>query len=311
VIKIKKIFLLSLAITFFISNSDALIKDSLFATLKNKAITRSDIVSEIKIILILTGKGYSEEQKKQLEETAIKSVIKRNIKQIEIAKYRSLTYNPADLNSELMRYASNLNMDMDTFQNTFIANGIDFSMVEDQVKTELLWNSLIFELYKNRLSINNYEIEEQLKKIQEKKFFEEFLVSEIIIKIPKKDELESTLIDLKKKIKIEGFENVALNLSISETAIKGGDLGWISENIITDNFRLKIINTPIGEVSEPIFLTEGILFFKVRDKKKSEEIIDIENAKEKLVRAEKTKILRMHGLSHYENLKRTITINYH
>ena len=310
-IKIKKIFLLSLAITFFISNSDALIKDSLFATLKNKAITRSDIVSEIKIILILTGKGYSEEQKKQLEETAIKSVIKRNIKQIEIAKYRSLTYNPADLNSELMRYASNLNMDMDTFQNTFIANGIDFSMVEDQVKTELLWNSLIFELYKNRLSINNYEIEEQLKKIQEKKFFEEFLVSEIIIKIPKKDELESTLIDLKKKIKIEGFENVALNLSISETAIKGGDLGWISENIITDNFRLKIINTPIGEVSEPIFLTEGILFFKVRDKKKSEEIIDIENAKEKLVRAEKTKILRMHGLSHYENLKRTITINYH
>ena len=198
-IKIKKIFLLSLAITFFISNSDALIKDSLFATLKNKAITRSDIVSEIKIILILTGKGYSEEQKKQLEETAIKSVIKRNIKQIEIAKYRSLTYNPADLNSELMRYASNLNMDMDTFQNTFIANGIDFTMVEDQVKTELLWNSLIFELYKNRLSINNYEIEEQLKKIQEKKFFEEFLVSEIIIKIPKKDELESTLIDLKKK----------------------------------------------------------------------------------------------------------------
>ena len=119
------------------------------------------------------------------------------------------------------------------------------------------------------------------------------------------------MIDLKKKIKIEGFENVALNLSISETAIKGGDLGWISENIITDNFRLKIINTPIGEVSEPIFLTEGILFFKVRDKKKSEEIIDIEDAKEKLVRAEKTKILRMHGLSHYENLKRTITINYY
>jgi len=309
--KIKKIILLTLAITFFISNSDALIKDSLFATLKNKAITRSDIITEIKIILILTGKGYSEEQRKQLEETAIKSVIKRNIKQIEIAKYKSLTYNPADLNGELIRYSRNLNMDLDTFRNTFIANGIDFNLVEDQVKTELLWNSLIFELYKDRLSINNYEIDEQLAKIQEKKFFEEFLLSEIIIQTPKKDELESVLNDLKKKLKEEKFEDLALNLSISETAIKGGDLGWINENLIADNFRIKIMNTQIGEISEPIFLTEGILFFKVRNKRKSEKIINIEDAKEKIVRAEKTKILRMHGLSHYENLKRTITINYY
>ena len=41
-------------------------------------------------------------------------------------------------------------MDLETFENTFIANGIDYEHIVDQVQTELMWNSLIFELYKDR-----------------------------------------------------------------------------------------------------------------------------------------------------------------
>jgi len=37
----------------------------------------------------------------------------------------------------------------------------------------------------------------------------------------------------------------------------------------------------------------------------------LEDAKNELVNAEKTKILRMHSLSHYENLKRMIPIYYY
>ena len=39
-----------------------------------------------------------------------------------------------------------------------------------------------------------------------------------------------------------------MNLSISNTALEGGDLGWISENAITKKFKSKIINTPVGSV---------------------------------------------------------------
>ena len=50
-ISIKKIFFIILISSFFYAETNALIKDSLFATVGNKAITRSDIVNEIKIIL--------------------------------------------------------------------------------------------------------------------------------------------------------------------------------------------------------------------------------------------------------------------
>jgi len=60
------------------------IKDSLFASVGNKAITQSDILNEIKIILILTGQNFTEDIKEQLQFGAIQSTIKRNIKKIEI-----------------------------------------------------------------------------------------------------------------------------------------------------------------------------------------------------------------------------------
>ena len=290
---------------------EEVIKDSLFATVGNKAITQSDIINEIKIILILTGQSFTEDIKEQLQSGAIQSIIKRNIKKIEIEKYNSLTFNQPDVDKELKKLAGNLYMDLDTFENTFIANGIPFSNVIDQIQIELLWNSLIFELYKDRLVISLDEISEQLKSIQNKKEIEEYLISEIIIKPVPKDKLESTIKEIKNKIKIEGFEKVAMNLSISETALQGGDLDWISENAISEKFKSKIINTPVGNISEPILLPEGILFFKVRDKRKLKKIVNLEDAKNQLVKVEKTKILRMHSLSHYENLRKSITINYY
>ena len=48
--------------------------------------------------------------------------------------------------------------------------------------------------------------------------------------------------------------------------------------------------TPIGNISEPIFLQEGILFFTVRDKRISKESSDLEGEKNRLVNFEKAKI---------------------
>ena len=310
-ISIKKIFFIILISSFFYAETNALIKDSLFATVGNKAITRSDIVNEIKIILILNGQNFVEEDRNVIESAAINSTIKRNIKKIEIEKYESLSFNKTDLDGEIKTLATNLGIDTDTFQNIFAANGLDFSLLIDQLQTELLWNSLIFELYKDRLSININEINEQLKFFQEAGESEEFLISEIIIESVPQDQVNSKIDEIKNNIKTDGFEKVALNYSISETAIRGGDLGWVNENAITEKFKSIIKNTQVGNISEPIFLPEGILLFKLRDKKKVKRFQNLEEAKNRLINSEKTKILNMHSLSHYDNLRRSVTINYY
>ena len=293
------------------SNSNAVIKDSIFATIGDKAIARSDIINEIKIILILNETGYSEEIKKQLDNSAIASIIKRTIKKIEIEKYPNLTFNESDLRGQINQLAANLNMNPDMLKETFETNGINFLDIVDQIKTDLLWNSLIFSIYKDRLSINSEEIDEQLKMIDKKEETFEYLISEIIIKPVNKDNLNLAIEEIINEINTKGFEKVAIEKSISETAIKGGDLGWLNEKSISKQFKNNIANTLVGKISKPILLPQGILFFKVRDKRKVAKYVNLEDAKNQLVRAEKNKILNMYSLSHYDNLRRTISIVYY
>ena len=81
-IKIKKILFLVLFLLISLEKANTEITDSLFMTVGNKPITKSDLVDEIKIILILNNESYSDEKRDRLHELAVKSIIKRTIKKI-------------------------------------------------------------------------------------------------------------------------------------------------------------------------------------------------------------------------------------
>ena len=66
-------------------------------------------------------------------------------------------------------------------------------------------------MYKNKLTINPDEIEERLKIVKNKEKLEEYLISEIVIKNVENSLLESKIIEIKKNIELEGFENTAKN----------------------------------------------------------------------------------------------------
>ena len=81
-IKIKKIILIILISFIFIEKVNSEINDSLFMTVGDKPITQSDLVNEIKLILILTNQTYSAEKRDQLHKIAVESTIKRTLKLI-------------------------------------------------------------------------------------------------------------------------------------------------------------------------------------------------------------------------------------
>jgi len=311
VIKIKKIFFLALFLLISIEKANTEISDSIFMTIGNKPITQSDLVNEIKIILILNNESYSDEKRDKLHELAVKSTVKRTIKKIELERNNYFNFSKEDLQREITNLATNLYIDVDTLKNICESNELDFSMIEDQIKTELYWNSLIFEMYKHNLNINQAEIEDQLKLVQKKEQIEEYLISEIVIENVENDKLDLKIQELKNKIEIEGFENAARELSISESGLKGGDLGWINENIISEKVKSILIKTPIGNLSSPIMLENSILIFKVRDKRKIDQNVSLEEIKNELINIEKTKILNMHSISHYDKVRRTISIKFY
>ena len=308
-IKIKKIIFLIFLTLIFSIKVQANIEDGLFMTIGNKAITKSDVVNEIKIILILNNQTYSEEKRDELQKVAVSSIIKRSVKKIEIERNDFLKYSEQDFRKELVKLANRIQVSVETLRNICASNDLDFKLIEDQVKTELYWNSLIFQIYKNRLSINVEEIDDKLKLIQNKKI-NEYLISEILLK-PIDDEIFSLEIDkIKDQIKNEGFEEVAKKLSISTSKENGGDLGWLSEDLISNQVKNAVAKTEVGKISEPIIIAEGILFFKVRDKRIKKINLTLEEMKNKLVNDEKGKILNIHSLAHYDKIRRSVSIKF-
>ena len=310
-IKFKKIIFSLVILLFFTQNCYGVIQDSLYATVGKKAITYSDIVNEIKIILILNNESFSEEKRNLLESTAIKTAVQKNIKQTEIEKFSNLNFSNAAVDAELLRIAIQTNRGLDDLKKAFRTNGIDIMLVRNRIETDLLWNSLIFQIYKNNLTIDENEINEQLVFIKTKKTTNEFLLSEIIFKLKEKDMIESQTKEIKRKIETEGFANVAMSSSISESAERGGSLGWVSENVMAKKLKSVILNTPVGEITKPVLLSNGILIYKVEDKRSLKTEIDIEKVKNQLVNNEKEKLLKMYSMSHYDKLRRSVAIDYY
>jgi peptidyl-prolyl cis-trans isomerase SurA len=311
VIKFKKLIFSFTILLFFTQNCYGDIKDSLYATVGNKAITYSDIINEVKVILITNNQIFSEERRKELEATAIKATIQRNIKKIEIEKFPNLSFSNADVKRELETIAKQINMSLDIFVKIFDENKIDINILKDRIETELLWNSLIFKIYKNNLKIDENEINEQITLYKNKPNTSEFLLSEIIFDLDNRENFKSEYEKIKKKIKSEGFEKVAMTSSITETAKKGGNLGWISENSMADKFKKVIFDAPVGGITEPILLPNGVLIFKVNDKRSKKVEINLEKVKNQLVNNEKKKLLKMYSLSHYDRLRRSVSIDYY
>ena len=127
--KIKKIVLVILISLICLEKANTEISDSLFMTIGDKAIAQSDIVNEIKILLILNNESYSEEKREELHRLSVQSIIKRKIREIEIERTDFFEFNQQDVNYELKRLANNINVDLETLKNICESNLLYFAII--------------------------------------------------------------------------------------------------------------------------------------------------------------------------------------
>ena len=86
-------------------------------------------------------------------------------------------------------------------------------------------------------------------------------------------------------------------------------MGWIHEKSIAEKVKTHIVETGAGKISKPLILENGVLIFKIREVRIVDESISLEDRKNQIVNYEKQKILNIHSLSHYDQIKRSVSIN--
>ncbi len=292
---------------FCTTESIAKINNSIIISVGNLPITRLDLIKEMTLISILTKNKINNSNKETIKSIAVQSLIKRKVKEIEIKKFGIDTYNKKDLDRMILNASINAGTDKNGLRNIIEENNLNFENVKKRFEIDLKWNTLIFQLYKNKVVLNTSEIENkissEIQKTQSKKLF---LLSEIEVNQSEKNHI--ILKNIFDSIKNEGFENTAKKFSISKSAEYGGNIGWVDQKDLSKNIYENIASLKTDQISKPIYFDNTIVIIKKVGEKVFEK--DINKIKDKVVRMEKEKKLQMFSKAHYANLEKIIQVNF-
>ena len=173
---------------------------------------------------------------------------------------------------------------------------------------EALWNQIIFNNFNKRVRIDESLLKKKIidyYNSKDKKF--EYQLSEIVIGNEKDISLKKK--EIYKYIKQFGFKIAANKYSSSDTSKYGGDIGWIKGTRLSNNIKNKISKIKVGEVSEPIQVSNGYLFLQVNNKKEIKEDFDLEKELKQQINFEKNRQLNQFSLNYYKKLKKNLIIN--
>tara|TARA_B100000780_G_scaffold237092_1_gene178066 strand:+ start:219 stop:857 length:639 start_codon:yes stop_codon:yes gene_type:complete len=174
----KKFFLIIISISilfnnFIFLNLQSQINNIIIVKVGESLITSLDVENEIITNLIIKNQEINQASVNNNKKYAVKNLINKSIKKSEINKYEIKDYNEQDLKNYVQNIAKELNTDSKGLKNIFKQSNIDYEVFLENYKIELLWNTLIFQYYKNQTNINTVDLENEIEKVKDNKTEEE------------------------------------------------------------------------------------------------------------------------------------------
>ena len=145
----------------------------IIAKVGNSLITSVDLQNEIITNLLINKQDFSQENIESAKSYSLKNLINKTIKKDEIDKYKIKDFNRKDLNEYIDKVAKEFATNQSGLEEIFKKNNVNYSKFVERYKIELLWNTLIFQIYRNQINLNTVEINNEIKKIKENKNDEE------------------------------------------------------------------------------------------------------------------------------------------
>ena len=292
-------------LVFILSPINILSKEiKIISKINNEIITNIDLENQIKYLLI-TNSNLKDLGRKELIELSKKSLIREVIKKKEINKFISVN-EKSNLEKKIIKqnYKSLGFNNISDYKSFLQGKGISLELVKSKLVIEQLWNTLIYEKFKEKVKINENEIKKKIiiYKSKQKKLYE-FNVSEILF------DFDASLNEINSFIEEYGFESAALKFSISDTSSKGGEIGWVRLSNMSQEFQKKIYSLKIGEHTEPIKIPNGNLIIKLNSKREINDQFDLDKEIKKQIIFEQNRQLNSFSLNYYNKLKQNAIIN--
>ena len=282
-------------------------ENKILLKVNNELITSIDILNEINY-LTSVNQNIDNLEKNKVFEIARNSLIKDKIRKIALLSIvEKIEITDDDFERVLISNYSNTGLKtIKEISDHINRYNISDELIREKMTINAIWNQFIYDKYSKNIKINIPELKEEILKNENQI---EYLLSEIVFNLDKGQSLNEKFISIKKAIDQNGFENSALEYSISETSTSGGNIGWVSESSINKNILKKISKIDINNYTEPITIPGGFLIIKLNNKRITKREIEMDDELKKIVKVKTNEQLNQFSNIFLNKIKKDMIIN--
>ncbi len=308
-----KIYKVILFLIFFLSSEiHALAKSSnkIVVSVNNQIVSSYELKNKIKTTLFLNNQLINQQNIDLFKKQALQQLIDYKLKKNQVEKITVPLNSDLQLNKYLTNVSNKYQTDISGLKKIFTNNGLDFELYIEEIRNEFNWQKLIVSKFKNKINIDEREINNELNKfMKEQSDLYQYKLSEIEILLNNDENDKSILKEIDTQINKIGFERAAAKYSMSSSSLEGGNLGWINSKSLTKEILIIIEKLKIGEISKPIIQTNTATILKLNDKKTlnvSNENLD--KIRQQIIKNKTNELLNLHSNNYLSKIKNNALI---
>jgi peptidyl-prolyl cis-trans isomerase SurA len=190
---------------------------------------------------------------------------------VQEAQRRRIVIQDAQIAAAIRDIESRNNMPPGALRAKLASDGVSNRTLIDQIRAQLAWSQMLRELVGDRLNVTDAEVAEQQKLAAQRVGQMEYRLGEIFIPVDDPQNsaeaqrfAETVISELRAGAP---FAMVAAQFSQTQTALEGGETGWVQPNQLDQEVARLAAQMPIGAISNPVRVPGGFSIVTLQGKR--------------------------------------------
>jgi peptidyl-prolyl cis-trans isomerase SurA len=244
--------------------------ESILAVVNGDVISRSDVDNRGRLFALSTGIPLGPGVLERLRPQILKQLIDERLRLQEIQR-RKLVVPDRDIAEAIGEIEQRNGMAPGLLRARLEADGVGYRTLVDQIRVQIGWNRVLRQELGPKAQISDADIADQIRILKAQTGQTEYRLAEIFVPIddPARTAEAQRFADTVIQQLRAGapFPVVAAQFSQSQTALQGGDLGWVRLNQIDPEVAAVAQQMPPGAVSNPVQVAGGVDIVQMRGKR--------------------------------------------
>lgn len=241
--------------------------ERIVAVVNGDIITSGDVTNRGRLFALSTGLPVTPEVLERLRAQVSRQLVDERLR-LQEAQRRKIAVSDQDIADAIREIEQRNNLPAGALGASLRGQGVALRTLIDQVRVQLGWTRVLRQELGNKAEISPADIADQERIFKAQIGKPEFRVGEIFIPIDdpaKAAEVQRFADTVIAQLRAGApFGVVAAQFSQSQTALQGGDLGWVSANELDPEIAAVVQQMPPTAISNPTRVPGGISIVTLR-----------------------------------------------